>query len=161
MAPSPCCSSWEEMGDTKEPHQPLWWEGWAGCVPVGPARVTPRASVSGESPEDNQGSGGGNSPHMEEAWAGPSQKEPMPCSPLRFFPATASCSPASLQVHEQAAAQLSEEDQPLGSELAPGRCSSAATSLLFLCRHPPGLTPLPLPSLRTSPTSSRPWPATV
>lgn len=57
VAPSPC-SSWEEMGDTMppgEPHQPLWWEGWAGYVLMGPARVTPKASVSGESPEDKQG----------------------------------------------------------------------------------------------------------
>lgn len=58
MAPSPC-SSWVEMGITKppgDPHQPLWWERWAGSVPVGAARVTPK--VSGESPEDKQGPAG-------------------------------------------------------------------------------------------------------
>lgn len=133
MAPSPC-SSWVEMGDTKppgDPHQTLWWEGWAGSMPVGPARVTPKASVSEESPEDKQ-EPGGNLPYMGEAWAGLSEKEPMPCNPLKFLPATASCPPASLQAHEQAAAQLGEEDQPLSSELASGRCSSAATHLLLL-----------------------------
>lgn len=162
MAPGPC-SSWVEMEDTKppgDPHQTLWWEGWAGSVPVGPARVPPRLLCLGSVLRTNRDLGG-NLPYVGEAWAEPFQKEPIPSSPLRFLLATASCSPASLQAHEQAAAQLGEEDQPLSSELAPGRCSSAATHLLLLCPHLPGLTLLPFHSLRTSPTSSKPWPATA
>lgn len=158
------------------PRQPLGWEGWAGsshgtrqrfCLWCCLAGVAPKVPVSGGSPGGQQGPGGGNRLMLVgETWARFSRKglgvsaPPQPPLP-----------PASPQAHEQAAAQRGEEDQPLGSELAPGRWGqpcwhrgrqgAPAPSRPLRCR-PPGTHPSPLASSwRTSPTSSRPWPATA